>query len=76
MNGVPVDGDVVIFGNTSGLFSIVGNAVALDFEFFERDEMERWLRETGFAIQFSLTRAPYAPEIEHQSQRTYILCKK
>lgn len=53
-----------------------GKAVTLDFAFFEHKEMERWLHEAGFAIQFSLLRAPYAADIEHQSQRGYILCKK
>ncbi len=53
-----------------------GHPVSLDFNFFEREEMERWLRDAGFTLQYSLLRAPYAPEVEHQSHRGYILSVK
>jgi SAM-dependent methyltransferase len=52
-----------------------GQAVSLDFAFFERDEMEGYLRQAGFAIEESIERAPY-PEVEHQSHRIYIFAHK
>lgn len=48
--------------------------VSLDFAFFEREEMEGYLREAGFAIEESIERAPY-PEVEHQSHRVYLIAR-
>jgi hypothetical protein len=49
--------------------------VDLDFYFFTREELEGYLHEAGFEIERSLERAPYV-EVEHPSQRGYILAKK
>lgn len=52
-----------------------GHTVSLDFAFFERTEMEGYLREAGFTIEESIERPPY-PEVEHQSHRVYIFARK
>ena len=52
-----------------------GKQVSLNGVFFEREEMEGYLREVGFAIEVSMQRAPYAG-IEVQTQRVYILMRK
>lgn len=50
--------------------------VNVDFTFFEPAEMEGYLYEAGFKAIETFERAPYAPEIEHQSQRVYIMASK
>jgi ubiquinone/menaquinone biosynthesis C-methylase UbiE len=52
-----------------------GQPVELDGVFFERAEMEGYLRAAGFAVEVSLVRAPY-PEVEVQTQRVYIQARK
>jgi SAM-dependent methyltransferase len=53
-----------------------GHQVSLDLVLFGRKEVERYLTDTGFAIEDSLERDPYAPEVEYQSRRAYILARK
>ena len=53
-----------------------GHKISLDFVFFLRKEVELYLTKAGFAIKDSLERDPYAPEVEYQSRRAYILCQK
>lgn len=48
-----------------------GHSVSVDFAFFERDEMEGYLREANFLIEDSIERPPY-PEVEYPSRRAYI----
>lgn len=52
-----------------------GQAVSLDFIFFEQPEMEDYVQAAGFEIEESLVRRPYR-DVEHQSQRCYILARK
>jgi ubiquinone/menaquinone biosynthesis C-methylase UbiE len=52
-----------------------GKQVSLDGVFFERDEMEGYLREAGFEIEESLVRSPYVG-VEVQTQRAYIFARK
>jgi SAM-dependent methyltransferase len=52
-----------------------GKQVLLDGVFFERDEMEGYLREAGFDIEESIERAPYAG-VETQTQRIYIFGRR
>ncbi|HVH69954.1 MAG TPA: methyltransferase domain-containing protein [Candidatus Dormibacteraeota bacterium] len=53
-----------------------GHQVSLDVVFYSRKEVEHYLRLAGFAIEDSLERNPYAPEVEYQSRRAYIrACK-
>jgi ubiquinone/menaquinone biosynthesis C-methylase UbiE len=53
-----------------------GQEVSLDIWFLQPREIESLLREAGFTVEMSLVRQPYAPEVEHQSQRAYILARK
>ena len=52
-----------------------GQPILLDFVFFGREEMEGYLRDTGFVIDEMIERAPY-PEVEAQTQRVYIFAHK
>ena len=52
-----------------------GTPVALDFTFFQPEEMTSYLREAGFeAIEINV-REPY-PQVEFQSRRAYIFARK
>ena len=53
-----------------------GQAVSLDTWFLQPPEIEALLRDAGFFVEMSLVRQPYAPDIEHQSQRAYIFARK
>jgi SAM-dependent methyltransferase len=53
-----------------------GHQVSLDLVLLHRKEVEHYLTEAGFAIEDSLERDPYPPEVEYQSRRAYILAKK
>lgn len=53
-----------------------GHDVSLDVWFLQPNEIETLLRRAGFIIEMSLIRQPYAPAVEHQSQRAYILARK
>jgi SAM-dependent methyltransferase len=55
---------------------MLGHAVSLDVALFTTAEMSRYLRETGFKIEQALERDPYAPEVEYQSRRGYIVASK
>jgi ubiquinone/menaquinone biosynthesis C-methylase UbiE len=50
--------------------------VSMDFIFFQPDEMEDFLKQAGYERIETTVRAPYAPEIEHQSHRAYIFARK
>ena len=52
-----------------------GKPVLLDGFFFERDEMEDYLRDAGFTIEETIERVPYA-EVEAQTQRIYIFARR
>src|SRR5690348_9519065 len=53
-----------------------GQEISLDTWFLEPGKIESLLRDAGFTIEMSLVRQPYAPHIEHQSQRAYIFARK
>jgi len=53
-----------------------GHQVSLDLVLFSRKEVERYLSLAGFAVEDSLEREPYAPEVEYQSRRAYIRARK
>ena len=53
-----------------------GHKVSLDVVLYARKEVERYLGLVGFAIEDSLERDPYAPEVEYQSRRAYIRAYK
>jgi SAM-dependent methyltransferase len=50
-----------------------GHAVDVDFHFFESAEMTTWLQAAGFEVESAVERDPYAPDVEHQSRRAYVL---
>ena len=52
-----------------------GKQVSLDGVFFERAEMEGYLREAGFEIEKSFERPPYEG-VEVSTQRAYIFARK
>jgi SAM-dependent methyltransferase len=52
-----------------------GAPVDLDFCFFERDEMRRWLTEAGFTVEEAIERDPY-PEVEVPTRRAYLFARK
>jgi ubiquinone/menaquinone biosynthesis C-methylase UbiE len=53
-----------------------GKQVTLDFIFFERSEMEGYLRTAGFELEESLERPPYPESVEVQTWRVYIFARK
>jgi SAM-dependent methyltransferase len=53
-----------------------GQEVSLDIWFLQPREIESLLIEAGFTVEMSLVRQPYAPDVEHQSQRAYIFARK
>lgn len=50
----------------------------IQMEFFYHQPIKIWqlLCEAGFRIEEIVERGPYAPEVEHQSRRAYILARK
>jgi len=49
--------------------------VAINFFFFEPDEMKEYLESAGFEIEDLIIRYPYK-DVEHQSRRAYIFAHK
>jgi SAM-dependent methyltransferase len=52
-----------------------GHEVAIDFHFFQADEVARVLADAGFCIDETIERDPY-PNVEHPSRRAYIFARK
>jgi SAM-dependent methyltransferase len=50
--------------------------VLLDFFFLQPAEIRALLEAVGFEVEEVMERGPYAPEVEHQSRRAYILAHK
>jgi SAM-dependent methyltransferase len=55
---------------------LFGQAVQLDVALFTNAEMCGYLQAAGFRVEEALERDPYAPEIEYQSRRGYLLAAK
>jgi ubiquinone/menaquinone biosynthesis C-methylase UbiE len=55
---------------------LFGVNVCLDFFFFDSNAIVTLLESSGFAIDATLVRAPYAPEVEYQSKRAYIIARR
>ncbi len=49
-----------------------GHVVSLDFTFFQSEEMVTYIEAAGFKVDELVEREPYAPDVEHQSRRSYI----
>jgi SAM-dependent methyltransferase len=52
---------------------LFGRPVSLDVALFTTAEMRRYLQAAGFRVEEALERDPYAPEVEYQSRRGYIV---
>ena len=52
-----------------------GKKVSLDFIFFQRAEMEAYLKTAGFELEDCFERPPYQ-DVEVQTQRVYIFARK
>lgn len=50
--------------------------VSLDFFFLQPHALQAQIEAAGFIPAASLVRAPYAPAVEHQSERAYLLARK
>jgi SAM-dependent methyltransferase len=55
---------------------LCGLSVSMTFFFFQPSWIRRGLENAGFAIEDVVERAPYAPEVEYQSRRAYLLARK
>jgi SAM-dependent methyltransferase len=53
-----------------------GRPISMDFYYFEPQAICADLESVGFSIEDVVTRGPYAPEIEHQSNRAYVFARK
>jgi SAM-dependent methyltransferase len=53
-----------------------GQPVAMEFFFFQPSAIGRYIKAAGLEIEEIIERGPYAPEVEHQSQRAYIFARK
>lgn len=49
--------------------------VSLDFFLFQSDEMRGYLADAGFGIEAAWEREPYAPQVEGQTRRGYLLAR-
>ncbi len=58
------------------LDELLGEEVALDFFFFETEEVKDYLRAAGFELEEAIERDPYSEEVEYQSRRAYIFARK
>jgi len=52
-----------------------GKKVSMDFIFFERHELEGYLKSAGLVIEDVIERPPYE-DVEYQSRRAYIFARK
>ena len=55
---------------------MMGRPVALDFWFYTPGQMNDWLEQAGYVVEEIIEREPYAPDVEHQSRRAYVLARK
>ena len=50
--------------------------VSMDFFLFQPSAIRQSLKAVGFAVEETVERDPYPPEVEHQSRRAYIFARK
>ena len=55
---------------------MLGHRVSLNMAFFTTEEMSGYLQAAGFQVDEVLERDPYAPEVEYQSRRGYIVASR
>jgi ubiquinone/menaquinone biosynthesis C-methylase UbiE len=62
--------------DTSQVEDLWNSGAALEFHFYRVGTVAAYIRSAGFEIEEVVEREPYAPEVEYQSQRAYILAQK
>jgi hypothetical protein len=50
--------------------------LSMDFFLFQPSTIREYLEAVGFAIEETIERDPYPPEVEYQSRRAYIFARK
>jgi SAM-dependent methyltransferase len=53
-----------------------GRSISMDFFFFRSAQIQSEIEAAGLRVEQVIERGPYAPEVEHQSRRAYILARK
>jgi SAM-dependent methyltransferase len=53
-----------------------GFPIALDYYFYRPETLAGHAETAGFSVEALITRKPYAPDVEHQSRRGYVLARK
>jgi SAM-dependent methyltransferase len=53
-----------------------GKRISLPFYFFNPESIKRYLAAGGLEVEDMRERTPYAPSVEHQSRRAYMLARK
>lgn len=53
-----------------------GQPISLDYYFYRPETLASLLEAAGFTVEAQIVRAPYAPDVEHQSPRGYLLARK
>jgi hypothetical protein len=53
-----------------------GQQVSMEFFYFQPSAIRQYLEVAGLEIEQIIERGPYAPDVEHQSQRAYIFARK
>jgi ubiquinone/menaquinone biosynthesis C-methylase UbiE len=49
---------------------------SMDWFFFQPSDIRRYLEAAALAVEQTIVREPYAPEVEYQSPRAYIFARK
>jgi ubiquinone/menaquinone biosynthesis C-methylase UbiE len=55
---------------------MLGHRVSMDMALFATEEMSGYIRGAGLRVDEVLERDPYAPEVEYQSRRGYLLASR
>ncbi|HTV58877.1 MAG TPA: class I SAM-dependent methyltransferase [Verrucomicrobiae bacterium] len=53
-----------------------GHPISMDFFLLQPEMIRQLLEAAGFEVEHLVEREPYAPEVEYQSRRAYILARK
>jgi ubiquinone/menaquinone biosynthesis C-methylase UbiE len=53
-----------------------GQQVSMEFFYFQPSAIRQYLEVAGLEIEQIIERGPYAPDVEHQSQRAYIFARR
>src|SRR5208282_4667512 len=53
-----------------------GLPISMDFFFFQPSAIRNYMEAAGLAVEETIERGPYPPEVEYQSRRAYIFARK